>query len=306
MRRLGFGAGLFGLVAGAVILTPLANSAQAASINDTGADAYWGGSNFYNPGNADVIGGSQFAISSMDVSRSLDGNTLTVTIHTAYAGVPGTSAALFTTYGSLFFAPTWTPTGTASHYSSDLYQANDWTYAFVMNGTLTGPNASGTGTLYSTGTGASPNYYGTSHVAQSYTTTTGKIIMSNVNNNPISRGSGISGQSFYYFRQGQAVQYKPGPGQQGLGGPGSIWTVDAANDIITFSIVDNKLLGDDFALSWAMTCANDVIQGLVNLPHSGPPPGEVPLPGGFILMGSALFGLGGIARWRARYKHSSV
>jgi hypothetical protein len=29
---------------------------------------------------------------------------------------------------------------------------------------------------------------------------------------------------------------------------------------IVFDIIDNHLLGNDFALSWAMTYANDVIQ----------------------------------------------
>jgi len=35
--------------------------------------------------------------------------------------------------------------------------------------------------------------------------------------------------------------------------------------LITFTIPDGGLLGDSFALAWAMTCANDVIQGPVVL-----------------------------------------
>jgi hypothetical protein len=46
------------------------------------------------------------------------------------------------------------------------------------------------------------------------------------------------------------------------------WAVNAVAGTITFTIVDNHLLGDTFALSWAMTCANDIIEGQVILPPS--------------------------------------
>jgi len=45
---------------------------------------------------------------------------------------------------------------------------------------------------------------------------------------------------------------------------------------IAFQIVDNGLLGNNFALSWAMTCANDVIQGQVSLLPGDDPVDEPP------------------------------
>jgi hypothetical protein len=178
-------------------------------------------------------------------------------------------------------------------YPQDKYQANDWNYAFVLpaypGSGSQGPTASA---LYAIGGNATAHNYGSSSVPDYYTTDNGKVIMSNVNGNPITAPQ--TGNPGFYFREGQAVQYTPNaPGNTAASGT---WQVDAAADTITFTILDNGLLGNNFALAWAMTCANDVIQGQVVLP-----PGEnfpTPLPAAVWLLGSVLAGGAGIGRWR--------
>ena len=118
----------------------------------TSTTSITGGTNTYNSAN-DVIGTTAFDITSADVTRSGPGNgTLTVAIHTNYAGVPGTTAAEGTGYGSLFFSTSanggWSPTGSAP-YPTDQYVANDWNYAFTMPTT---PNVdAGNSALYAIG-----------------------------------------------------------------------------------------------------------------------------------------------------------
>jgi LPXTG-motif cell wall-anchored protein len=119
--------------------------------------------------------------------------------------------------------------------------------------------------------------------------------MSNVNGNPVTApGTNNPG---YYFRQGQAVQFVPLPTTNAVGA--ATWTVTPSSGYITegsiaFSITDNDLLGNYFALAWAMTCANDVIQGQIDLPSTNmsatPLPAALPLfASGIGLMG--FFGL---------------
>ena len=251
------------------------------------SDNYWGGIDTLSSSNKDVIGNSSvFNISYADVTRINSGNTLKVVIHTGYAGEPGKSEAQGTTYGSLFFTTVanYSPVGTAqNHYSSDVYQPNDWTWAFVTS------SQPGTGGLYQIGAVQSTNYYNHTNVAQSYKTLDGKIIMSNVNGDPIT--APYSGNPGFYFREGQAVQFAPDASQHQL--YGGTWSV-VTGSTITYYINDNHMLGDVFAMSWAMTCANDVIQGVVSVP--GPMAGAG-LPGLALL-------ITGFYSWRARKRRS--
>lgn len=241
------------------VLALLSGPAAAGTFGDT----YWGGVNTQNTSNKDVIGSSSvFDISYVDVTRTNGGNTLQIVIHTAYAGAPGTSAALGTNYGSLFltsvsnYSPN--PVGNVSnHYANDVYQPNDWTWAFVTTGSSSTTGLYQIGAVQGTG-----HNYGQSNVKDYYTTLDGKIIMSNMNGNPITAPN--SGNSGYYFRQGQAVQFVPNAGEQRLYS-GSM-SVSASNDTITYYINDYHTLGDTFAMSWAMTCANDVFQRVVSVP----------------------------------------
>ena len=87
--------------------------------------------------------------------------------------------------------------------------------------------------------------------------------MSNVNGDPVTNPH--TGNNGFYFREGQAVQFDPGNGVNPVAT--GTWAVNATSGStegsIVFSIVDNGLLGNSFALLWAMTCANDVLQGEV-------------------------------------------
>lgn len=96
------------------------------------------------------------------------------------------------------------------------------------------------------------------------------------------------------IRNGQAVFYT-GAGPSITGGG---WTLGGG--LLTFTITNGATIfaGQSLFLAWAMTCANDVIYGAFVIPPSITE--EVPLPAGFILMGSLLLGAGGVARWRRR------
>ena len=73
------------------------------------------------------------------------------------------------------------------------------------------------------------------------------------------------------------------------------------DDISKLASLGSSTTGYDIAFSWAMTCANDVIQGVMHFApptYSGPPPGPVPLPAAFPLFAFALGGLGMAGGWR--------
>jgi hypothetical protein len=199
-------------------------------------DTYWGGRDYLNYG--DSIGGGVFNIDSAVISRTgAGGSTLKVVINTAYAGNAGTQG---TGYGALFLTPginAWQPTGSHPQYATDVYTPGEWAYAFTMP--RTPGNVTGAGKLYA--------------VQES------RVIMSNSNGNTVSYPQ--PGNNGHIFREGQAVRYN-GSGQASVAG-GS-WTVDASAHTITFLINDNGMLGGSFAMSWAMDCANDVIQGQVS------------------------------------------
>ncbi len=226
--------GVRGLACAAAALVCLGGQAHAA---DTLVDNYAGGMNFY-PGGGDVIGeASTFNISDLIASRP-NPDELVIQIDTNFAGAPGTAAALGTGYGALFFTPgahAWNPTGVAP-YPTDTYTPGEWSYAFTIPAVP--GSASGTGALYATGSG--------------------QVVLSNTYGDPTSYPN--PGNNGYYFRQGQAVQFTPDASASAL----ALGTWSVAPGSLTFTIDDNGLLGDDFAISWAETCANDVIQGQIS------------------------------------------
>ena len=206
----------------------ISSSAQASFILQ---DNYWGGNDH---GYGDSIGGGVFNITSAEVSRSDAGN-LQVVINTAYAGAAGTDG---TGYGALFITPganAWQPNGSAPNYATDVYVPGEWKYAFIIPSVPT--LNSGLGSLYKT--------------------TDGTVQLANVNGNTVSYPD--PGNSGWIFRDGQAVQFIPD--QQASEVAGGTWSVGSGT--ISFDIDDSGLLGNSFALSWAMTCGNDVIQGQI-------------------------------------------
>ena len=245
----------------ASLLLPTVN-AQAVTI----VDNYWGGIDTLHPGSQDVLGNpARFDIFSVDVNRvGAGGNTLEFVIHTRFAGKAAQVADIG--YGALFLTPAylWSPTG-AAPYPTDVFQPGDWKYAFTMP-QLPGSATTGSGNLY--------------------LTSLGTVVLSNINGNPISPPN--PGNGGIAFREDQPVQYIPGAGQAALAS--GTWTINALGRTITLDIVDNNFLGANFALSWAMTCANDVIQGVV---------GAVPEPGTWVMM-IVGFGFIGIAMRRRK------
>jgi hypothetical protein len=330
--RLGRVAGLSLLAGAAAIGLPAYG--HATPVSQTITDNYYGGLDYYPQGSnppipqsGDVIGDtsaeyptSVFDITSAVVTLDQTANTLTVVLNTYFAGMPGTAAADGTTYGSLFLAPAsdWNPSGTAAnHYYTDTYQPGQWTYAVNMGSatSTTSTGSTGGSSVYAIGAPSGPNDgavdYPSSTVAQDYTTTNGEVTMSNVGGNPISYP--IPGAPGYWFREGQAVSYTPSdPSATAATGMWTVVNTDSSTDPATEGsityVIDNYSsldLGSDIAISWAMTCANDVIQGTADF-LLGPPNGSgaAPLPPSLPLFAAGL-GLLGIATLRRRTRAMS-
>lgn len=289
-----------------------------ASLTATLTDTYTGGIDPYAFINTntpsfstmDSVGGGVFNTSSASVSRTSAG--LSVTINTAYAGQPGTAAADGTTYGDLLLSSTWSPISTTSAttlyndwknvlgsslsasalsnlqtlanktvaddtaqggYLGDVYQTGDWSYAVKMTGTSTTKNGITTGTVA---------LYKVLSSAVVTAGTAGGIVLSNVSGCAMN----YSSSNGCYYRAGEAVQYDPVNGQTAIST--GTYTINA-DQSITYNFNDNDLLGNNFAISWAMTCANDIIQGRVSLPE----------PGGLALLTFGFLGLAGV-RWQAK------
>jgi hypothetical protein len=299
MRRIGYSIVFAGFVG-----VGFSSTAYSFTLSDDpsvtgtlGNTIYYGGQNTYN--GADVIGTSTFSIIKAVVDRT-NANTLDIKIYTNYAGAPGSSAADGTNYGSLFLTPgLWTPGGTpADHYAGDNYSTNkEWSYA--VTSPLTGNVGTSVPTgLYAIGTVGAAHNYGATGVPDYYTTANGKVVLANVNGDPVTDPN--SGNNGFYFRQGEAVQYTPANSAAKVAGTSTTFSVGA--DYVEYLIVDNGLFGNSFALSWAMTCANDVIQGQVILPSTDL---TTPLPGA-LPMFSAGLGMLGLMGWRKKRKKAAV
>ena len=292
---------VYSLLLASAAVVGLASSAYAGSF--TLNDVYYGATDSYNNPPADVIGDSTFYITSAVVNRSGPNNdTLNIIINTNYAGAPGTSAADGTGYGSLFLNPlVWSATNgnPANHYVGDSFVNGNQNWAYAV----TTPSTSGSTGLYATGLPAIgiPTFTSItdSHgVPQYYTTAHGQIVMSNVNGNPLSAPA--SGNPGFYFRQGQAVLFNPTDSTVA----GTSVTFTVGSGFLEYSIVDNGLLGNTFALAWDMTCANDVIQGLVTLPSTDL--NGTPLPAALPLFAGGLGVMGLLARRRKRKGAATV
>jgi hypothetical protein len=259
----------FGLLA-SVAAIGVQSSAHASTATLT--DNYYGGLNTYT--GLDVIGTSDFEITSATVG--LTTNNLTVTINTNYAGQSGLDN---TTYGSLFIgsSATWTSDHSSQSvpYPTDQYHPGEWTYAFVPNGTAN----NSPGSLY--------------NVVES------NVVMSNVNGDPITYPN--LGNPGWYFRQGQAVAFDT-TGQTALADSGNL-TVNPGT-YVSYSInIDAAVynaLKNGFSLSWAMTCANDIIQGVVTFPGGNDGHNPTPLPAALPLFAGGLGFLGFVGSRRRK------
>jgi hypothetical protein len=262
------------LFASAGIVLAMSTPSAAVTITDT----YWGGTNTWKPNNGDVIGDKKiFDVYSMDVDRAANGN-LVVTIHTAFAGRTNTDAALGYGYGALFFSTTGvTLDNSAPNFATDKYVPGRFDYAFVI------PEKPGKGDRSGSFAAGAAN---------------GGLFALKADGSDVKLATKL--KSDHHVRKGQAVQFINDGKQTAL--RGGSWSVDSLNDTIQFIIEDGGLLGTQFAVSWTMTCGNDVIIGSVMLPDSGPGPGPgpnpVPLPAGFILFASGAAACGLLRRRR--------
>lgn len=223
-------------------------------------------------GYGDVIGStSDFQISGVNVS--LSGSSLTVDVHTNFAGKSGT---LFTGsitggtgigYGDLFLAGMWDPYGSATYSSDNNTNGTLWEYGFSLDGRFTNPGegSPGTGTLY-------------------------RLNGADNDANALLSEDFLSGGT---FRNGQEVAVDTSDaGENGTVtaiGNGS-WFVTSDMLRMTFDIGGTELMSaSELAMHWALTCANDVIEGSY----------DVPEPGSLSLMLLSLAGFGLIHRRRA-------
>jgi hypothetical protein len=287
-RALGLGAlvGVFALgpAQASTIVDSLTTCNSGGACNpgdqrDPGANAYWGGLQSGGgsiPTTADRIGTDPpFEVFRAEVDRIVTGvgtANLRVIIHTNY--VPG---SIGTGFGDLFLGDTpanLTLVGGPPH-PADTFALDPDRFSHVVDiPNTTTPGVGGiAGTFGLTGTGADVN-----------------------------QSDDVTGVGS--FRKDQAVAYDPLVPTASL--RTATWAFNALAETLTFTIlnetnpIQGSLFSTSLVVSWAMTCANDVLLGIAEIREPPRIDEEVPLPAGFLLMGTVLLGAGGVARWRRR------
>jgi hypothetical protein len=227
------------------------------------ADNYWGGEATSGSGpitNSEIIGGSRYSVTGLTAERV--GNNLNVSISTNYADNIGAGG---TRIGSLFIGnPDSLNLAGDEPFKTDTFVADPGRFSYVFDYDIANADVklggSGGATLYSLdGTGAD--------VEKSFGTT---------------------------FRKGQAIDRTGG----GLTNVIGEWRVTAGT--VTFEIKDffalnglPAIYNTSLTLAWTMSCANDVILGVAEIPKNSI---ATPLPAGAMLLLSGLAGLGVLGR----------
>ncbi|MCF8092154.1 MAG: PEP-CTERM sorting domain-containing protein [Desulfotignum sp.] len=208
-----------------------------------------------NGGDVIAINSSEFDIDLMNVTIETNGDVL-VQIETQY--LDGT---LGTTYGDLFVSINgWNPSGdSSSGYSTDIYTTGE-SWEFALN------------------------------------TVSGNMFAVDEDN------IWLSDDEFYYdpyswYRHDQEVVYNPGadeiflPYSFGFVHNTDLGLIEYAFNLEAFGLTWEDEL--DLGFHWAMTCANDVIEGGI---HKA----AVPEPGTMLLLGLGIMGLGAVGRKKRR------
>jgi len=242
------------LIAGCAVFL-CGGAAWASSF--TIADTYWGAEPTSPPLNRDIVGGADiFDVFSADVS--LSDTVLSVKIFTNFAGKAGygpqyTPGGVGVGYGDLFLATAWAPFGTAPNYPED-FAANGTTWAYALHLDDRWDNG---------GTGVS---------------------LLAVNDNILLSDDFISSG---VYRSGQEVAVKGGTaianGDFIVGGDYVQFLIDLDGTALLADILTDEML----AIHWAMSCANDVIEGQGR---------AVPEPGTLLMIGFGLIGIAAISR----------
>ena len=270
----------FGLMGASMTL-----SANPITVNDydgnsgyIGADATGTNETYYG----DVVGNdSDFDISSMVVNQN--GTQFDFTINTAFAGKSG---QLFNDetidldsdgnrdgigYGDLFLANNWDPNGDSPYLQDNAATGTDWTWGLILNDRFANKTETQKGTV-------------------SLARLPGSNLETALLSDDLMKGN--PGE-YSEWRYGQEVIVDTGTEAlergwvelvQNEGGLGS-WWVGQGQLNISFDLGQTDLLnGNKLAFHWGMTCANDVIEGEVDLK-------KVPEPGTIGLVSLALVAL---------------
>lgn len=244
----------------AILLSVLSLPASSALINDN----YIGANDH---GHGDVIGNvNNFEINFL--TANIVGSVLTVSINTTFAGKgdDGLFSGLTASgngigYGDLFLSSNWNPFGAPGYVNDDADNGTLWSHGFSLDDRYMNENTAGSGVLYSLN----------SQNNQS------DILMSD---DFLTSGTFRNNQEVAVDRNSQGVSAVTT----------GIWSI--TNDTVDFEIDlsgTGLLNGDELAMRWELTCANDVIEGTIDVSN-------VPVPAAIWLFGSGLLGLVAVAR----------
>ena len=211
-------------------------------------------------GHGDVIGRDDF-FDVLGIDATLSGHTLSIDIHTRFAGRAGVYKYLTRNhrgigYGDLFLSHVWAPDPDHNcgmpYLCDDYNNGTDWGLAFSLDDRWN--NNGGLGTLYAV--------------------TPDNVLLSD---------EYMSGG---VYRDGQEVALDITNAGIALGS--GTWSVDADRQVVSlvFGVGGSSLLtgslNETIAVHWGMICGNDVIEGELNLAQTAP--AAVPLPSSALLL----------------------